>query len=109
MLPAGPIRYHQTETWCCVVGLKSHVVERRSDRMLQTILALGSHNSKRPVCLLCWVWVSVGSPAGGRAAAVAYTPIEMAKLNGADPQSWLADIIARLPDYKITKVQELLP
>lgn len=24
-------------------------------------------------------------------------------------QTWLADTIARIPDYKITKVQELLP
>ena len=109
MLPAGPMRYHQTETWCCVVDLKSHVVERRPDRMLQTIWALGSHNSKRPICLPCRRWASVGSPDSGRAAAVAYTPIETANLNGADPQSWLADTSARLPDYKITKVQELLP
>ena len=47
--------------------------------------------------------------AGGRAAAVAYIFIETAKLNGVDPQTWLADTIARIPDYKITKVQHILP
>ncbi|WP_413785671.1 transposase domain-containing protein [Cognatiyoonia sp. IB215182] len=26
-----------------------------------------------------------------------------------DPQTWLADTIARIPGYKITKVQELFP
>ena len=51
----------------------------------------------------------VGSPAGGRAAAVAYTLIETAKLNGVDPQAWLADTLARLPDHKITRIDELLP
>lgn len=51
----------------------------------------------------------VGSPAGGRAAAVAYTLIETAKLNGIDPQAWLADTLARLPDHKITRLDELLP
>ena len=54
-------------------------------------------------------YLFVGSPAGGRAAAVAYTLIETAKLNGVDPQTWLADTIAGIPDYKITRVSDLLP
>ncbi|WP_239986203.1 transposase domain-containing protein [Paracoccus sp. SY] len=37
------------------------------------------------------------------------TLIETAKLNGVDPQAWLADTLARISDYKITKVDELLP
>jgi hypothetical protein len=45
----------------------------------------------------------------GKAAAIAYTLIEAAKLNGVDPNAWLADALARIPDYKITKVDELLP
>jgi hypothetical protein len=51
----------------------------------------------------------VGSNAGGKAAAIAYTLIETAKLNGVDTQAWLADTLARIPDYKITKVDDLLP
>jgi transposase len=51
----------------------------------------------------------VGSEAGGKAAAIAYTLIETAKLNGVDPTAWLADALARIPDYMITKVDELLP
>ena len=54
-------------------------------------------------------YLFVGSEAGGKAAAIAYTLIETAKLNGVDPQAWLADTLARIPDYKITKVDELLP
>ena len=54
-------------------------------------------------------YLFVGSPAGGKAAAIAYTLIETAKLNGIDPQDWLADTLARIPDYKITKVDDLLP
>ncbi|MCA3234316.1 MAG: transposase domain-containing protein, partial [Cupriavidus sp.] len=30
-------------------------------------------------------------------------------LNAVDPQAWLADTLARIPDYKITKVDDLLP
>ncbi|MDF1721105.1 MAG: transposase domain-containing protein, partial [Minwuia sp.] len=34
---------------------------------------------------------------------------ETAKLNAVDPQAWLADTLARIPDYKITRVDDLLP
>jgi hypothetical protein len=54
-------------------------------------------------------YLFVGSEAGGKAAAIAYTLIETAKLNAVDPHAWLADTLARIPDYKITKVDELLP
>jgi transposase len=54
-------------------------------------------------------YLFVGSEAGGKAAAIAYTLIETAKLNGVDPNAWLDDALARIPDYKITKVDELLP
>ena len=54
-------------------------------------------------------YLFVGSEAGGKAAAIAYTLIETAKLNSVDPNAWLADTLARIPDYKITKVDDLLP
>ena len=54
-------------------------------------------------------YLFVGSQGGGKAAAIAYTLIETAKLNGIDPQAWLTDTLARIPDHKITRVDELLP
>jgi transposase len=54
-------------------------------------------------------YLFVGSQTGGHAAAIAYTLIETAKLNGVDPQAWLADTLAGIPDWKITRVDELLP
>ena len=54
-------------------------------------------------------YLFVGSQNGGKAAAMAYTLIETAKLNGVDPHHWLADTLARIPDYKITKLDDLLP
>jgi len=54
-------------------------------------------------------YLFVGSEAGGKAAAIAYTLIETAKLNAVDPNAWVADTLARIPDYKITKVNDLLP
>ncbi|MFC7705390.1 IS66 family transposase [Plastorhodobacter daqingensis] len=54
-------------------------------------------------------YLFAGSEAGGKAAAIAYTPIETAKLIGVDPQGWLADTLACIPNYKITRVDDLLP
>lgn len=54
-------------------------------------------------------YLFVGSEAGGKADATAHTLIETAKLNVVDPHAWLADTLARIPDYKITKINDLLP
>ena len=54
-------------------------------------------------------YLFIGSEAGGRAAAIAYTLIETAKLNGVDPTAWLADTLARIPDCKINRIGDLLP
>ena len=35
--------------------------------------------------------------------------IETAKLNGVDPQAWLTDVLGRIADHKITKLDELMP
>jgi len=71
------------------------------------------HPSAAPVV----VWRSQPNPVPGEqppeisqlADAIAYTLIETAKLNAVDPHAWLADTLARIPDYKITKVDDLLP
>lgn len=54
-------------------------------------------------------YMFVGSKGGGRSAAVAYTLIETAKLNGVDPQAWLTDVLGRIADHKINRIDELLP
>ena len=54
-------------------------------------------------------WLFAGSERGGKSAAIAYTLIETAKLNGVDPQAWLTDILGRIADHKINRIDELLP
>ena len=54
-------------------------------------------------------YLFMGSPAGGKAAAIAYTLIETAKLNGLDPQAWLADVLLRIPEHPSNRIDELLP
>jgi hypothetical protein len=54
-------------------------------------------------------WLFAGSERGGRSAAIAYTLIETAKLNGVDPQAWLTDTLGRISDHKINRLDELMP
>ncbi len=54
-------------------------------------------------------WLFAGSDRGGERAAVIYTLIASAKLNGVDPQAWLADVLARINDHKIKDLAALLP
>ena len=54
-------------------------------------------------------WTFAGSDEGGRRAAAIYTLIATAKLNDVDPQAWLADVLARLPDYPARRIGDLLP
>ena len=54
-------------------------------------------------------WLFAGSERGGQRAAFMYSLIGTAKLNGIDPQAWLADAIARLSDLPVSRLPELLP
>jgi hypothetical protein len=78
----------------------------------QGVLELDNNTAGRAIRSVAIGWKNhlfVGSQTGGRAAAIAYTLIETAKLNGVDALSWLADTLACIPDYKISRVDDLLP
>jgi transposase len=54
-------------------------------------------------------WLFAGSDTGGETLARAMTIIETAKMNGVDPQAYLTDVLTRIHDHKINKLDELLP
>lgn len=54
-------------------------------------------------------WLFAGSDRGADRAAFMATLIISAKLNDIDPQGWLADVLARIADTPITKLEQLLP
>ena len=54
-------------------------------------------------------YLFAGSDAGGRRAAVMYSLIESAKLNGINPQLYLADLLTRIADHPARHIAELLP
>jgi transposase len=54
-------------------------------------------------------WLFAGSDRGADRAAFIATLIMTAKLNDIDPQVWLADVLARIADTPITRLEQLLP
>ena len=97
---AGAIRYGLTR----LKRLRSYLDDGRrsidnnaAERGMRSI-ALGRKN-----------WLFAGSERGGKSAAIAYTLIETAKHNGVDPQAWLTDVLGRIADHKINRIDELLP
>jgi transposase len=54
-------------------------------------------------------WLFAGSERGGDRAAFMYTLIVTAKMNNIDPQTWLTDVLARLPNTQVSRVPTLLP
>ena len=63
----------------------------------------------RGVALGRKAWLFAGSDRGGERAAVMLTLIRTCKLNDVDPQAWLADVLSRIADHKVTRLAELLP
>ena len=50
-----------------------------------------------------------GSDTGGQRAACMYTIIESAKLSAINPETYLADILARIAAHPAKRIDELLP
>jgi transposase len=54
-------------------------------------------------------WLFCGSDRGGQRAASMYSLIVTAKMNGVDPQAWLADVLSRIAAHPSHRLDELLP
>ena len=63
----------------------------------------------RDVTLCRKNYLFAGSDAGGERAAILYSLIGSAKLNGLDPEGYLRDVLTRIADHPIRRIEELLP
>jgi hypothetical protein len=63
----------------------------------------------RGIALSRKAWLFAGSDRDRERAAVIYSLIAIAKLNDVDPQARLADVLARIANQPIRRLDELLP
>jgi len=54
-------------------------------------------------------YLFAGSDAGGERAAAIYSLVGTVKLNGLDPESYLRDVLSRIADHPVNRIEELLP
>jgi transposase len=68
-----------------------------------------AENAVRPVSLGRKNWLFAGSDAGGKRAAIFYTLIRTAKMNGLEPEAYLRDVLAHIGEHPINAIDVLLP
>jgi transposase len=99
-IPAG-VRVYATSRWEALLRFTAdgclEIDNNPAERAIRP-LALGRKN-----------WLFAGLSTGGERAAVLYTLIETARLNGLDPQSYLRDVLAVIANHPINRIGELLP
>src|SRR5690242_4827777 len=89
-----------------VVELAAHTA-RASGNGSQLLARYGQNDCRIAIGRKNYLFA--GSDAGGRRAAALYSLIESAKLNGLNPQHYLADVLARIADHPARRIAELLP
>jgi transposase len=63
----------------------------------------------RPLTLGRKNWLFAGADTGGDRAAMMYTIIQTAVLNGLNPEAYLRDLASRIADHPINRINDLLP
>lgn len=97
---AGAIRYALTRWRALTRYIDDGLLEidnSAAERALRAV-ALGRKN-----------YLFAGSDAGGDRAAVFYSLIGSAKLNGLDPELYLRTVLAQIADHPVSRISELLP
>ena len=68
-----------------------------------------AERAMRPLCIGRKNWMFAGSDRGAENAATIMTIIETAKANDLNPQAYIADLLNRLPDHKMNRLEDLAP
>ena len=97
---AGAIRY-ALGRWQALVHYlgegRAEIDNNAAERALRCV-ALGRKN-----------FLFVGSDRGGQSAALVYSLVASARLNGLDPYAYLRTVIERIAEHPINRIDELLP
>jgi transposase len=63
----------------------------------------------RPIAVGRKNYLFLGSDGGGRSAAIIYSLIRTCKRHGVEPFAYLRDVLERIPDHPIHRIEELTP
>ncbi|WP_207189709.1 IS66 family transposase, partial [Halorhodospira halophila] len=63
----------------------------------------------RPICVGRANWNFTGSERGGHAMAVLRTIVDTCHANGVNPLTYLRDVLSRIQDHPVNRIDELLP
>jgi transposase len=66
-------------------------------------------NAIRPLALGRKNYLFVGSDEGGKRTAMMYSFFATCKAHDVNPLQWMTDVLNKIPNYNINKIQELLP
>ncbi len=66
-------------------------------------------NQIRPLALGRKNYLFAGSHQGAKNAAIFYSLFATCRLHGLDPKMWLQDVLNRIADHHVNKLEELLP
>jgi transposase len=99
LLFAGAIRYARSRWDALTANVNNGRLEISNN---------AAENAIRPITLGRKNWLFAGSNAGGDRAAIFYTLIRSAKLDGLEPEDWLRDVLTRIGDHPINRLDQLL-
>ncbi len=68
-----------------------------------------TENTIRPIALGRKNWLFSGSHDAAQRAAVIYSLVATCKKHGVNPETWMADVLARIPTHPAKRIEELLP
>ena len=77
--------------------------------MTQAYARLLAERSIRPIVLGRRNYLFAGSDGGGESAANIYTLIGTALLNAIEPYAYLREVLGRIADHPINRIEALLP
>ena len=66
-------------------------------------------NSIRPIAIGRRNWLFAGSHQAAQTSAMLYSLFATCKLHNIEPVQWLTEILSKIKDYKINRINELLP
>jgi transposase len=91
------------------IALSSRALTRYVDDSCIEIDISAAERALRAVTLGRKNYLFCGSDGGGESAAAIYTLLGTARLNGLDPERRLLEVLRRIADHPLSRIEELLP